>query len=602
VRKRRWQIQVGLASMLWLLAAAHGQGADVLKDVQISVVPMASIKLGGQTTYHGYREIRIALTNRHATQERTVTFSLPGTSYGRSGGHSIARMTQQVTLAPGAGNIIVSLMQPPVPFYGDRITVSIGGASTTLNVDLAEHAPPHQASYGSAMPAAVLLSRAIDNAYRNALLTRASHSGDPDTCHQTELPIAQWSTQFLTYTRYDGIVLDAKEIAQAPAEVVEALRQYVSAGGTLVVMGAWSPPATWPARRSQTQAAAVRYSVGFGHAWAMNESDTRRISRTTNALLESSIRDSLGPFSVNESIEDANRNFEVVGEIRVPVRALLILMIVFAVLIGPVNLYVLARKQRRMWMLWTVPAFSLVTCGLIWVVNVFAEGFSTQQRSAVVTLLDQRTKTATSLGMTAFYAPLAPGDGLRFSRETEVTPQVGIYVGHHGDGWSRTMNWGDDQHLSGGWIKSRLPAHFKLRKSQTLIRERLNFAAQPDGTIRVVNSLGSDITSIVYADAEGHAYSAGAVAAGQSATLTRDKRLDVTDRLANLRNIYSRRWAAAANALQRMPGEALLPNGYVAHLADSPFLETGLEDTEHRIECVVIGLVDELPTATAAAP
>ena len=59
---------------------------------------------------------------------------------------------------------------------------------------------------------------------------------------------------------------------------------------------------------------------------------------------------------------DANRAFPVVEDIGVPVRGLLALMFLFALAIGPVNMFVLARKKRKLWLFWTVPVISFVTC------------------------------------------------------------------------------------------------------------------------------------------------------------------------------------------------------------------------------------------------
>ncbi len=604
MRKRRFQ-QGGLAACLLvagvLCAAGAARGAIEVRDVRIAAAPLASIKIGGESTYHGYREIRIALTNRHPGEERTVTFDLPADLTRGSEGHYLAALTRGVKLAPRSSTI-VSIFQPPVPFYGDNITVRVDGRAARLPIDLAEHMPPHASFYGSGTPAAVLFSRSIDINYHNQLLDRSTApSGQPDTVHQSELPIEQWSSHWLGYTRYDGVVLTVGELNAAPPKVSEALRRYVTAGGTILIIGA-ADPRVWPTGPSERFGDVAQHPVGFGQVWTTPHTKPDAIPHGDSQYVGRSIRQTLNPFHRNRTVEQANRDFEVVGEVRVPVRGLLILMIVFAVLIGPVNLYVLARKNRRMWMLWTVPAFSLVTCGLIWLVNVFAEGFTTTQRSAVVTLLDQRSMTATSLGMTGLYAPLAPGGGLRFSRDTEVTPQIGMYSGRWTRGWARTAHWGDEQHLRNGWVRSRLPAHFLLRRSDTLVRERLTFSRAGDA-VRVVNGLGVDIQKLTYVADDGAIHEAGAILAGQAMNMTVHGGNMPADTRPRWRDIYaSSNWPSEIDRATHYPGEVMVPNSYVAVVGGSPFLDTGLEGTDHRLVCVVIGLTRPIDQANPGAP
>src|SRR5438034_7340094 len=83
---------------------------------------------------------------------------------------------------------------------------------------------------------------------------------------------------------------------------------------------------------------------------------------------------------------------------------------------------ILNRHNRRIWMLWTVPVVSFFTCVLVFGFMVVTEGWQGHVVLASVTLLDEVEKRATTMGRTAFYSPLTPGDGLRFSPETEVSP------------------------------------------------------------------------------------------------------------------------------------------------------------------------------------
>src|SRR5205085_786212 len=121
----------------------------------------------------------------------------------------------------------------------------------------------------------------------------------------------------------------------------------------------------------------------------------------------------------------ANAAFPVVENDKVPVRSTVMIMLAFVVVIGPVNLIVLSRLNRRTWLLWTIPAISGFTCLLVFVYSLLREGVTPTVRIEAMTMLDQVNRRATTIGTEAFYCPLTPSRGLLFNSETEATPLVG---------------------------------------------------------------------------------------------------------------------------------------------------------------------------------
>ena len=163
-----------------------------------------------------------------------------------------------------------------------------------------------------------------------------------------------------------------------------------------------------------------------------------------------------------------------VSEVSVPVRGLLVLVICFAIGIGPVNVWLLSRRQKRMWLWWNVPAVSLATCLTVFGYSLISEGISGRGRTALITLLDENTHRATTMGYVSYYCPMTPSDGLHFSYDTEVVQlhsSAAVGIRHRG-GRAKTIDWTNDQHLDSGWVVARVPACFAIRKSETR-RERL---------------------------------------------------------------------------------------------------------------------------------
>ena len=206
-----------------------------------------------------------------------------------------------------------------------------------------------------------------------------------------------------------------------------------------------------------------------------------------------------------------------VEKLGIPARGMLAVLILFALFIGPVNFFVLNRMKRTIWILWTVPVLSVLTAAAVFAYATVAEGWSGRARTATLTILDQVNHRASTIGTAAFYSPLTPSGGLRFSAETEVTPQIGLtnwYYYNQGR-HARSVDWTSDQHLDSGWITARVPAHFQVRKSESR-RERLTVTKEANGRLRVVNGLGAAIESLWIADGDGGVWKGVNLAAGAS--------------------------------------------------------------------------------------
>src|SRR5207244_58111 len=141
------------------------------------------------------------------------------------------------------------------------------------------------------------------------------------------------------------------------------------------------------------------------------------------ALMES-WKKSATAFEKVRDVGDANSTFPIVEDIGIPLTGLTIIMITFAMLIGPVNFFLLSRMKRLIWIPWTIPAIALVTCVAVFGYATFGEGWGGHSRTETLTILDEHSHRATTIGWTGFYTPLTPGDGLHFNSETELIPQL----------------------------------------------------------------------------------------------------------------------------------------------------------------------------------
>jgi hypothetical protein len=372
----------------------------------------------------------------------------------------------------------------------------------------------------------------------------------------------------------------------------------------LLIIGGWEIPAQWRARRvneveapyggdydrvsskkypqalsSKTQS----YNVGFGWVTVIDAAGMKSVLPTQWGAIKNSWNGSR-PVGKNYSdILEINKDFPVVERIGIPVRGLFVLMLMFVVVIGPINLLWLARKRKKIWMLWTVPAIALVTCLAVTGFALFAEGVSATSRAEAFTILDESSHRASTIGWIAFYAPITPSEGLHFSYDTEltpVTPQTWRYYGR-GGGSDRTIDLSTDQHLDSGWVTARAPAYFRFRKSETR-RERLTIRQDGDGAISVVNGLGADVRELWLADRNGKIYSASGIRAGAEAKLSLTNRIPVDNR-AGMRELFtSDNWPEKMKEVALNPQSLLAPGCYLATFDTGPFVEEGLKNVGKR--------------------
>jgi hypothetical protein len=465
---------------------------------------------------------------------------------------------------------------------------------------------------------------------------------------RSDVPVASWVTTWLGYSRYDGVVVTGDELAAAPAGVQAALWQYAETGGSLLVLGTANVPESWKKRRTDTAGVAV-YPTGFGTALVCDKTNysawpVERWSAIADAWVESSAN----PWHQVTSATNAYSLLRVVDDVGIPVGGLFTLMLLFTVAIGPLNLWLLGRKGRRLWMLWTVPSISFVTCLAVFGYMLLVEGWQGHLRTEGVTLLDENSHRATSLGLTGFYAPMTPGDGLHFSPESEVIWQkgddysYGYYRGSSsGSNSACTIDWSQDQHFVSGWVSARTPSHFKVRKSEVR-RERLTVRRRPDGSLAAVNGLGAPVLQLWVADEKGQVHTAEQVAAGAEATLTpRGDLPGVKQSNLPLRDLTQlNTWLTPSSLtpagggkgptrgggvatktpappmMKGKPGEAppaaapagsgpaknparfLTPRGYVAILDGAPFFEEALQNARTRKgRNIVIGILRETDDA-----
>jgi hypothetical protein len=191
-----------------------------------------------------------------------------------------------------------------------------------------------------------------------------------------------------------------------------------------------------------------------------------------------------------------------------PVGQFQFLITLFAIVIGPLNYWLLKRKNKLPMLLATVPAAAAATTLVLFMYGLLVDGFDVRVRARTLTLLDQRAGEATSWGRLSYYAGIAPREGLTAPPDQIMYPVMPRWAasryGGQTSGAPRHLEWDGDQRLTRGWLASRTPTQYQAIASRRSAK-RLELRVTGKG-LRIVNRLGVNVTHVGVEDHDGRFY------------------------------------------------------------------------------------------------
>lgn len=593
--------------------------ADTHYDlVSVQEIPLAENR--SDRTIHGYVEYRFRITNRDKKSHQ-VGLTLPNRSDSSPGRTSLVRCDGAVEVPPES-SVILKMLQPPIVIGGatNEVRVTIDGRvqqDTTPFFKNSYHLESHSSRAGEI--AHVFVSQQVPADMHNLMRVGVIPGGGASTgtvppgtpspagavpagggaelvVWLASIPVEEWSDSWLAYTRFDSVALtnsEWKDLESRRPAVLDALRRYTEAGGMLTIVGKdWNAPKEWAPLPG-----ASRYYAVFGLVEVLDK-EMNAVKPEINAYRDRvldqsrSWKTAMGDMSrgygsgggysflggsshLFSSDTPLLQSMPVLSNYGVSVKLIMVLIVVFAILIGPVNIYVLSLIKRRIWLLWTVPVTSLIASILVLGASFFQEGFLRQCSSITYSVLDQRHGEATTVGFVGYYSTLTPR-GILFSPETEVTACINRSFGdsHH---LELDLRSGGNQFFTRGWIHARVPAYFAIRKTESQRKERIVFDWTGQ-TPTATNGLGADIESLSVRSPAGVLYAASLVRAGEKVEL--EKKSEVRDEgtgLYKLNTVYNR--IISAGPTGSFMDEVDLPSGgYLAILNEwNPLVEPGID-------------------------
>lgn len=399
--------------------------------------------------------------------------------------------------------------------------------------------------------------------------------------------LTQLSSQWLNYTQFNSMIFYSESLKRMSKEVRNAIFDYVRAGGILLLMGDYQLPADFVAQAIENPQGVenVRgYECGFGRVIQTDEDVMTRVATGSGNPFPDLVADPLA-WSSGRGNSPLSFNDKEVNN--VSTQWLMIIIYAFAFLIGPVNVYILHKLGRKIWVFWTVPVASAICCFFIFSYYWLFESSTLLIKKRALTLLDQRNNHAVTLANLAVYSASSRPDGFKFSYDTEVrTIARNSYRSTDG---GKIIKLDEEQHLAEGWIRPKIPRYMHLRKIH-LCRERLSFE-KVGGEIQVLNGLGARIKTAFVMTDDGRLLECNNVDAGQKSKLFSSSRLAGRRRFLSTSQLYQEDWNRYFEDLYKDPGRFLKPGMYVALLDGTPFLRRQSFEKDAQLdESVVIGI------------
>lgn len=409
---------------------------------------------------------------------------------------------------------------------------------------------------------------------------------------RSDTKIDEWADTWLAYTPFWAVFMTADEYEKAGEKVKEALLTYVRAGGVIHVCGDVDTPDECIFEKKTSLSKEI--TIGFGKMFVYK-------ATTIENIPEELLKDNLYSYSQtvksswikreNCTFEELYKRLPVLFNLKVNYALLFGALLVLMLLLGPVNIFVLAKINRRIWVFWTTPLIALIVFVAVFTYSRIMEGTTSRVTHSGITFLDQRNRNCVSLALTGYYCPVLPDDDLHFSELTEI---VSVQSSSDMSQFSETIDWTRDQRISKNILPVRFPKYFAQRTCETR-RERLNFTYE-NNTYTVMNGLGAHIRQLWFVSPDGNKqmYAAENITPGATMEMQQKGAHKMIKPLSELiTGDFANSWDAMANN----PQSFIEPGMYVAELTEAPFIENGiLENIEVSGTNWVIGITQNSTT------
>ena len=372
----------------------------------------------------------------------------------------------------------------------------------------------------------------------------------------TRLDGARLPTDPRAWWGVDSAWFTGEELAALQPGQTEVLNGWVARGGRLFILGdagAYVPGRLPKSARPDEKKGTFFY--GLGSIQVLSDMDETALTkemldtfRKPRELL-AKLNDQSG--STSKLLKDA------VGPRKIPAIPLVLFTVVFAILVGPVNLFVFAGKGRRHRLFFTTPLLSLGGCALALILIFVLDGSGgTGRRLLLVQSLPDRNETL-------LFQQQLSRTGLLFRSGFTLEDSVSAVMKgdpHGPSGQERNYDLRiAGNTFSGGWFRNRSLATLEL---ETVRSSRARIALVAASPPVVISSFEPSFERLFYKDADKNLWVGEGVEKGKRRELRRANDSETAAFLQTLPNAGHRVQHVVEAAFKQ-------PGFFIAHTLDA---------------------------------
>jgi hypothetical protein len=352
----------------------------------------------------------------------------------------------------------------------------------------------------------IAFSPAADMAVKRMTGVLPSTGGPPVYEFQPVNPL-QWPADWRVWSSFSNIVLTRDDYDALDGARRNALHEWVSQGGNLLLD-----------RRTPQLGEAATTTLGLGTIYNRSYS-LLNVARSNPAKR-------IAPWEgAAELLNDKDRADWALSK---PMVVLVIFVMVFGVVVGPVNVFLFAPAARRQRLFWTVPLLSVGASLMLGLLIMLNDGFGGEgTRRSLVMLIPGENKAVVFQQQVARTGVLLQKE-FPLSADTMLT--VGGSGGSSGVNTVRELERSGDT-AAGAWFTSRATQSHDLRRI-TPTRARVELVA--GGAVGEAPVVQSSVTAVLrnfrYVDTRGKCWTASELPPGRRVTLSPTDTTDKGDR------------------------------------------------------------------------
>lgn len=463
----------------------------------------------------GYAPLRVSAVNG-SSRDQTLRFNINSKieSYPSSSSHNSLFSLS----VPGGSSLTSVLMAPMATDYQDRSSynnhqmeiVLSGGPARTYS---------HSTRIGTGFPS-IAISKSLDDRngvdLKEALEKKSSSSsryGNNDFgCRFTPEDVPE---DWLSFSGFDYVMLTDLDWSRLRPGTQTALLQWARLGGNLHFYCEGEKPANLPADESDYGLGAIETFTWDGKNLNATQTVSRYWGRNERVKQIMDEHSDGSKWSLLQALGDRSFNsWQVV-----------VFLGIFAILVGPVNLFVLAPSGRRHRLFYTTPLLSLGASLAMVVIILLQDGVGGKGARFVFVEIEPKEAAAYVTQKQVSRTGVLTGAGFEAKSPALIEPLimpdtswVKLKKGYNTQSVSLTQNGASRE---GNFFQSRAEqAHMLHAVVSTRARLELHPSSNPDAAPTLVSALGFTLKELYYCDAQKQFWKLKApLATGQKADL-----------------------------------------------------------------------------------